>query len=60
MAIHLLIVELKRNEPGTQVVVSVARRVPVTVSGTAVPGLVSKTAAAIDPVRALRRNPNYN
>ncbi len=50
------------NKPETQVGVAVARRVPVAVRGSHVPGGVVPAATAIDAVGASRRNPmgSYN
>ena len=49
--------ELGKNKPEPQVVVAVARLVPVAIGRPAVPGVVVPAAATVHPVRTLGRNP---
>ena len=49
----------RQGKPEPQVVVAVARRVPVPVRRPCVPGVVVPAAAANHAVRALRQNPIF-
>lgn len=55
--IRYSLVSWEQGKPEPEVVVAIARLVPVAVSGPAVPGRVVPATAADNPLRALGRNP---